>query len=264
MKYRALLAFLLCLVVSFSWGWPGGAVDTTDVDAATDDPSQARADIHDAFNKLNDIIDDRAVANGVASLDGSGDVPAAQLDNVPTSSATTQGLVELATDAETTTGTDTARAITPSNHNAFHGRGALACLSSNQSIANATDVTINFGAEDYDTNGIHDNATNNSRLTVPSGVTKVRLMGQMSFDTNSTGVRKVDLRRNGSSTFAGRVLVSYSTASSGRTYMQWSSPIMTVSGHYFEIRAYQDSGGSLNIVGDADCIQTWFAMEIIE
>ena len=36
--------------------WPGGAVDTTDTDAGTDNPQNARADLLDALQKLNLII----------------------------------------------------------------------------------------------------------------------------------------------------------------------------------------------------------------
>lgn len=38
-----------------------------------------------------------------------------------------------------------------------------------QSFTGGTEVTIAFPNEDFDTNGFHDNSTNNSRLTVPSG-----------------------------------------------------------------------------------------------
>lgn len=59
--------------------WPTGTVPTTNVDAGTDDPSQARADIKTAFDKLNEAIGARGIASGVASLDGSGRVPSGEL-----------------------------------------------------------------------------------------------------------------------------------------------------------------------------------------
>lgn len=82
MKKNALFAVLLCLFASVVYAWPTVDVDTTNVDASTDDPSQARVDILDAFQKINDMIDDRGAVNGVASLDGSGDVPIAQIPNI--------------------------------------------------------------------------------------------------------------------------------------------------------------------------------------
>lgn len=59
--------------------WPTGTVPTTNVDAATDDPSAARSDIETCFGKVNDMIGARAQASGVASLDGTGVVPAGEL-----------------------------------------------------------------------------------------------------------------------------------------------------------------------------------------
>lgn len=53
---------------------------------------------------------EQSAASGYPSLDGSGLVPTAEL---PTSSETGAGIIELATQAETDTGTDDARAVTP-------------------------------------------------------------------------------------------------------------------------------------------------------
>jgi hypothetical protein len=59
--------------------WPVSSVVTDNVDESTDSPTQARANIYTNFQNVNDIIDSRAATNGIASLDGSGYVPAAQL-----------------------------------------------------------------------------------------------------------------------------------------------------------------------------------------
>ena len=55
-------------------------------------------------------VSDRNVNNGLAPLDGSSLVPDA---NLPVASLTVDGIVELATTAETDTGTDAVRAVTP-------------------------------------------------------------------------------------------------------------------------------------------------------
>lgn len=60
--------------------FPTGTVSTTNLDSATDDPSLARADLLDAVEKLNTIIDEGGDPGGVAILDGSGYVPAAQIN----------------------------------------------------------------------------------------------------------------------------------------------------------------------------------------
>lgn len=80
---KNIFVFILFLSISSSvHSWPGGAVDTTDVDATNDDPSQARIDILDAFNKLNDIINDRGVANGIPSLDSGAKIPSSQIGTI--------------------------------------------------------------------------------------------------------------------------------------------------------------------------------------
>jgi hypothetical protein len=38
-----------------------------------------------------------------------------------------------------------------------------------QTITNATLTAINFNSERFDTDAFHDNSTNNTRLTIPSG-----------------------------------------------------------------------------------------------
>lgn len=60
--------------------FPTGTVSTTNLDSATDDPSLARADILDAVEKLNTIIDEGGDPGGVAILDGSGYIPSTQIN----------------------------------------------------------------------------------------------------------------------------------------------------------------------------------------
>ena len=38
------------------------------------------------------------------------------------------------------------------------------------SFTSGTAKVINYGSEDYDTNSFHDNSTNNSRITIPTGL----------------------------------------------------------------------------------------------
>jgi hypothetical protein len=66
---------------------------------------------------LGDI---RGAADGLASLDGTGKVPLAELPSIPSSnlpaaSTTQSGIIEIATDAEAAAYSDTSRALVPSN-----------------------------------------------------------------------------------------------------------------------------------------------------
>ena len=73
--------------------FPTGTVNTTNLDSATDDPSLARADLLDAVQKLNTIIDEGGDPNGVAILNGSGYIPTAQ---IPPTLSTTSADITLA------------------------------------------------------------------------------------------------------------------------------------------------------------------------
>ena len=65
-------------------GWPS-TVSTTNVDAASDSPAEARDDIYTTFLALNQVIEGRAQANGIASLGATGVVPDAQLNKAAAS-----------------------------------------------------------------------------------------------------------------------------------------------------------------------------------
>jgi hypothetical protein len=81
-----------------------GVIDGADFDSEYDEIATAVASKEDAANK--------GANNGYAGLDANGLVAASDL---PDASETAEGIVERATDAETLTGTDTARVITPAN-----------------------------------------------------------------------------------------------------------------------------------------------------
>lgn len=141
-------------------------------------------------------------------------------------------------------------------------RGCIAYLTVDESTANLVSEDLGLAGEIYDTDSIHDNATNNSRLTVPAGVTRVRLIGQVEYAANATGYRKAFIRKGGV-LFPGAPLSYIMAAPTGATLVQVSSPVLTVSAsEYFELGVQQSSGGALNVTsGDEN---TWFAMEIIE
>lgn len=139
--------------------------------------------------------------------------------------------------------------------------GALVTKSANQSISNNTNTALSWNSEGYDTDSFHDNSTNNSRLTVPSGVSKVILSGQVRWDSNTSGTREILVEKNGSGTYDGRPF-QHIGAQSGRTMQSFVSPVLAVSpGDYFELVAWQDSGASRDIESHAS---TWFSIQVVE
>ena len=60
---------------------------TTNLDAGTDDPSAARANLKAALDEISNIIGGRGTASGIASLDSNTLIPAAQIPNELNSSS---------------------------------------------------------------------------------------------------------------------------------------------------------------------------------
>ena len=113
------------------------SVPTTIVTDGTHSQEWINSDFRAALQALNDWIDTKGLPNGYASLDANGTIPKAQLPNnaIPQATETALGVIELATQIETNTGTDDERAVTPekmlngvrSHLNASGGAPMYAC-----------------------------------------------------------------------------------------------------------------------------------------
>lgn len=114
----------------------------------------------------------------------------------------------------------------------------------NQSIPNATSTAISFNTENWDTNGMHAGGAP-TRITFP--VTgKYLVIGVASFDTNATGKRMLDIVYNGSSILSRSDVDALAV---GGTWVHVSTMVnATATTDYVELKAYQTSGGALNVV----------------
>lgn len=123
--------------------------------------------------------------------------------------------------------------------------GAKATSSSaTQSIANNTNTTVSWNSEEYDTSAIHDNTTNNSRLTIPSGSGGYwSVTGKITFAGSATGARQLRLNKNG--TLIANFLVPIT--GSGEQSIILTNTFNLVAGDYLEMVVYQNSGGALNL-----------------
>ena len=150
------------------------------------------------------------------------------------------------------------RLTTSSSGSRFRG---VLVTDAGQSIATATHTKINFSSEEYDTDTIHDNATNNTRLTVPTGVTYVRFTAHGRYGADGTPAnsgRSISLYKNGVSLDGISDWASIDTYDLGEG-MNFSSPVLAVvATDYFELNAWQNSGGALTLS------DIWFSMEVIE
>ena len=189
-----------------------------------------------------------------------------------TSLATRRGIIELATQAEVDAGADTDRAITPATlagTGLVGGRnGAKATNGVALPINDNTETTVLFSTEAYDTNSFHSTSSNTGRLTIPTGVTQVRLTAYMSWEPNGSSFRLLKIRKNGSDgaidddqiTYQPEIFVSAANASVPDLGMYIDSGIITVAAtDFFELRVFQNSGLQLDLLDE----QCWFQIEVI-
>lgn len=126
-------------------------------------------------------------------------------------------------------------------------RGAVVQKTANQTLNNGATVTVSFDKETIDTDGIHSNITNNSRLTVPSGITAVRFVINVTT-ANSLTPLGVSVRLNGSTIVASRENFAVGDDTIVTNNLAYITPLIScASGDYFELRVTNVSG-SINTV----------------
>ena len=138
-------------------------------------------------------------------------------------------------------------------------KGARVTKSADETGVNYTTITaLSFNTESVDTDGFHDNVTNNSRLTVPSGVSRVRLAGQVALNNiSSSQTFTVDIRKNGAAVLPALARLDQIVAGSGNDRLQiFSSAIVCSAGDYFELRFSTNSDTSIDITTNS-----WFEIE---
>lgn len=121
--------------------------------------------------------------------------------------------------------------------------GARVYATAIQAIPDDDFTPIAFTAERYDTDGIHDNSTNNSRLTCKT-VGKYTIQATVRMAVNTAGYRNLQCILNGTTVIDGSVELNPTDA---------DSPILKIStiydlavGDYVELEILQTTGGALN------------------
>ena len=116
-----------------------------------------------------------------------------------------------------------------------------------QSIPDSTYTALAFDAENYDVKEMHDNTTNNTRITIPAdGSGTYLITANVFFAANATGVRNVRITLNGTTVLASGIAVS--TGGTTGTSVNATTIEQLSAGDYIEVEAYQDSGAALDTV----------------
>ena len=114
-----------------------------------------------------------------------------------------------------------------------------------QTIGTGAWTEINWTAENYDTHGFHDNAVNNTRLTVPTGYGgKYVIHAFVRWEANATGRRHLYIRVDDTDYIAA---TSVSPAVASAFYQSVTVEYELSAGQYVEADVYQNSGGNLDI-----------------
>jgi hypothetical protein len=109
-------------------------------------------------------------------------------------------------------------------------------------------IVVPFDSEDFkSTAGLHSNVTNNSRLTVVTAG-KYVVTATVLWDTNATGFRFANIKKNGTTDYAYTVIAA-APVSSTYTGHQVVTLMDLATSDYVELFVQQNSGGNLNVFG---------------
>jgi len=125
--------------------------------------------------------------------------------------------------------------------------GASVSNSGSQSIANTTETIMTFDTEQFDTDAFHSTASNTGRMTVPTGKGgKYLLSGMFNCGTNAVNM-EFYLYVNGSYYITGFPQTQSLQNSRGTALAILNVVVSLSAGDYVEVKAYQESGGAINV-----------------
>lgn len=145
--------------------------------------------------------------------------------------------------------------------------GAVVRRSSDTSVIDGFDYNVYFDTTTYDTVGCISNgaATEGTTtvITVPSGYTFMKIVANIHFTNNATGLRGISVYSTNSSgdTETDLIPVVFVTSDSASSTVQTSMQVDTgwrrvSAGQYYKVATYQTSGGVLSILNGS-----WFSVE---
>jgi hypothetical protein len=121
--------------------------------------------------------------------------------------------------------------------------GCRLTKSADQAIGSNALTAISFNTETFDTDGFHDNATNNTRITIPTGKSgKYSVIARFSWDTTTTTYKYWRIRKNQTN------ILNFGVADgTALEYVQIADILDLTAGDYIEFECYQNSGANVTL-----------------
>jgi len=140
-------------------------------------------------------------------------------------------------------------------------RGAFVTFSIDQSIPDGGTPAVNWDVTVYDTDAIHNDVVNNSRLTVPANASKVQIIWTI-WDIGGS-LDAATILKNNATPFPGfSTARPAGTVATSNDSSNYTAIMDVVPGDYFEIRVTNISGVPLSI--KAGSSYSWMSMHILE
>ena len=134
----------------------------------------------------------------------------------------------------------------------------------NTSISTGVWTAVAWNAETFDTDTMHDNTTNNQRITFTTAGTYLITFRAM-WASNTAGARSLAIEKNGTTTFNAsgtEIVTSFATAPIGSTHNGINVTVMAefAANDYIMAFVQQTTVGSLNLSGTSDAHSSFAAL----
>jgi hypothetical protein len=216
----------------------GSAIDTSLVDLKGGTTGQVLSKATNTDMDFTWVAQDDSNAIQNAIVDAKGDLISATAADTPARLAVGANGTVLTADSAEATGLKWAA---PAGGSTFVGCSLT--KSTGQNISNNTLTYFTYNTENIDTDGFHDNSTNNTRITIPTGKAgKYLLTAFVVWPSNATGYRSMRFTKNGST-----ALQEASIGTVAQEQLQSINNVFALAeGDYVEVGLYQNSGSTLN------------------
>ncbi len=125
------------------------------------------------------------------------------------------------------------------------GAGARVSRNAAQAIAAGTWTSIQFNTEEYDSDGYHSNVTNNSRLTIPAGLSGRYLLWGSAEMSGGGGSITFRILKNATSTIASKYIGGFNGGD------EFSCLAALAAGDFVEFQLFNSAGAyNVNVVAD--------------